>query len=115
MDVAIMDLCIQRINHITTVEMIGELDSVTAPQAQEQILPLAEKGCKILLDMSNVTYMSSAGLRILLLLYRKISENFGKIVIAGLNDEIRDVMTVTGFIEHFHVVENRAAGIKALN
>lgn len=115
MDAAVMDLYIEQLDHVTTVDIVGELDSITAPLAQEQILPLAEKGSKILLDMSQVTYMSSAGLRTLLLIYRKITENLGSIVIAGLNEEIRDIMAVTGFLDHFHLEDNRAAGLRALS
>ncbi|MFW5691978.1 MAG: STAS domain-containing protein [Chloroflexota bacterium] len=110
----LMDLNIETSKGITIVQVIGELDAVTAPVFQEQVLPLADQQPKILLDMSRVTYLSSAGLRILLLLYRKLSENVGQIVIAGLNDDVRDVMAITGFLDFFHIVETRNDGIKAL-
>jgi len=109
-----MDINVEKIGQITVIEMFGELDSNTAPGIQQQIMPLVEKNSKILLDMSHVTYMSSAGLRTLLLLYRRIRDNIGHIVIAGLSDEVRDVMAITGFLDCFATFENRTAGLKAL-
>lgn len=114
MDAAIMDLYIEQINQVTTVEIVGELDSTTAPEAQAKILPLAEKGSKIILDMSNVTYMSSAGLRTLLVLYRRANENISRIVLAGVTEEVREIMSLTGFLDHFQIAENRNEALRAL-
>lgn len=115
MDMAHIEVNIEKLNNITVIELTGELDSFTAEEAQARILPEAVQGVRILLDMSKVTYMSSAGLRTLLLLYRKINENIGTMVIAGLNEEIRDVMSITGFLDFFQTVETRSAGLQALN
>lgn len=110
-----LDVNIQKINGITVVEMLGELDSVSAPKVQDQILNLAGKESRILLDMSQVTYMSSAGLRILLMLYRSITDNVGKIVLAGLNEEVREVMAITGFLDFFHTVSSRTEAMQVLH
>ena len=48
--------------------------------------------------MSGVEYMSSAGLRMLLSMYRQISRQNGGIVLVGLAEEIKDTMSVTGFL-----------------
>jgi len=106
---------VERKGEITVVAMTGELDSLSATDAQDQVLPLVERGCKILLDMSGVTYMSSAGLRILLLLYRQIQENVGRVVITGLGDEIREVMEITGFLDFFKTTEKRNDGLRLLS
>lgn len=100
---------------VTVVELVGELNTTTAPDIQKQILPLAEPGSKILLDMTQVGYMSSAGLRVLLSLYRQISASDGKIVLIGVNEEIENVMSVTGFLSFFTLSESREAGLAALS
>lgn len=105
---------INTIDEITVIEIVGELDASTAYNVQNQILPLAESSRKLLLDMSDVTYMSSAGLRILLNLYRKIQENVGQIVIVGLNEEVKDVMAITGFLDFFDTYDTREAGMRSL-
>ncbi|HEX2621574.1 MAG TPA: STAS domain-containing protein, partial [Phototrophicaceae bacterium] len=68
----------------------------------------------ILLDMSHVTYLSSAGLRMLLLLYRRIRENNGKMVLTGLTEEVADIMQITGFLDLFSTFDKRATGLQAL-
>lgn len=109
-----MEIKVELINDITVIELDGDLDSNTAYIVQEQILAEARPHSKILLDMSSVRYMSSAGLRLLLLLYRRISEQVGQIGIIGLSEEVRDVMSITGFLDFFAVFENRNAGMNAL-
>ncbi len=94
--------------------MTGEIDGSTAPQAQEQILALAGSGVKVALDMTGVTYMSSAGLRMLLLAYRTINGKGGKIVLVGLSNDLKDTMSVTGFLDFFTCTDTLDAGIKEL-
>lgn len=101
-------------DEITVIEIVGELDTTTAYNVQNQILPMAEKSRKILLDMSDVTYMSSAGLRILLMLYRTIQEKHGEIVLVGLSEEIKDIMSMTGFLDFFVTFERREDGLQSL-
>ena len=90
---------------IFVVKVIGEIDATSAASAQQKILQLSVPDCKIILDMSKVAYMSSAGLRMLLSIYRQISGNKGKVVLLGLSDELAETMSVTGFLGYF-TVEN---------
>lgn len=109
-----MRINIKNIDQVTVVEMTGELDSTTAPAVQNQILPLAQDNRHIVLDMSGTLYMSSAGLRTLLLLYRQISSGSGRIVLAGLSDEIKDTMNITGFLNFFRIYDTVALATEAL-
>ncbi len=109
-----MRINIRNIDQVTVVEMTGELDSTTAPAVQNQILPLAQENRRIVLDMSGTLYMSSAGLRILLLLYRQISSGSGRIALAGLSDEIKDTMNITGFLNFFKIYDDVALAADAL-
>lgn len=99
---------------ITIVQIVGELDGNTAPVAQEEIVALAEPGCKVVLDMTQVPYMSSAGLRLLLLAYRTISGKGGSIVLVGLSGDLADTMQLTGFLDFFKYYDSLDAGIAAL-
>src|SRR4029450_299109 len=96
-----MEINVKSSAQVTVVELGGDIDSNTAPQAQERILPLGQPAAKILLDMSGVEYMSSAGLRMLLSMYRQVSRQNGGIVLVGLNEEIKDTMAITGFLNFF--------------
>src|SRR5438874_11395779 len=109
-----MEINVKSIGQVTVVEIAGDIDSNTAPQAQERVLPLVQPGSKILLDMSGVEYMSSAGLRILLSMYRQISRGDGGIVLVGLGEEIKDTMSVTGFLNFFTTCDTVDEGLQAL-
>ena len=109
-----MDVQIKTVDDVTVIAVSGELDGKTAPIAQDEILPSAEPGCKLLLDMSAVPYMSSAGLRMMLLIYRQVTANDGKSVLVGLSEEIKDTMEVTGFLNYFEVRDTYDEGLQAL-
>jgi anti-sigma B factor antagonist len=77
-------------------------------------MPLVQPGSRILLDMSGVPYMSSAGLRMLLSTYRQVANQNGRIALIGLAEELKDTMEVTGFLKFFTSCETVDEGLKAL-
>ncbi|MFN8481449.1 MAG: anti-sigma factor antagonist [Anaerolineae bacterium] len=109
-----MEINIKTAEQVTVVELIGDIDGGTAPAVQAQILPLATPGARIVLDMTQVPYMSSAGLRMLLASYRQISAKGGRIVLVGLSEEIQDTMSVTGFLNFFVHCDTLDEGLKAV-
>ena len=109
-----MEINVNPVGQVMVIEIAGEIDSNTAPQAQERILPLVQPGAKILLDMSSVEYMSSAGLRMLLSMYRQITRQNGGLVLVGLAEEIKDTMSITGFLNFFTTRDTVDEGLKAL-
>lgn len=109
-----MDIAISKTAEITVIKLEGDIDASTALGVQEKVLPLAEPGSKILLDMTQVPYMSSAGLRMLLSLYRQVSAQEGQVVLVGVAEEIKDTMEITGFLSFFTTCDTLDAGIAAL-
>ncbi len=109
-----MEINIKSVEQVTVVEIAGDIDSNTAPQAQERILPLVQPSSKLLLDMSGVEYMSSAGLRVLLSMYRQVSRQNGGMVLVGLAEEIKDTMSITGFLNFFTTRDTVDEGLRAL-
>jgi anti-sigma B factor antagonist len=99
---------------ITTARLIGDIDAKSAPDAQGHIIPLAGDDCKIILDMSEVGYMSSAGLRMLLAVRRSIPAS-GRIVLTGLSEALSETMSVTGFLDFFVICETYDESVDALN
>ena len=109
-----MDITINTVDQITVVAIAGDIDGKTAPEAQRQIASLVRPGVKILLDVSQVSYMSSAGLRMLLSTYRQVSSNEGRTILVGLSEDVRDTMSLTGFLRFFTVYETVDEGLAAL-
>ena len=98
--------------HLVTLE--GELDANTSPLAQREIMPLTGDKRPILLDMRGVSFMSSAGLRLLLSTYRQVSSLGGVIALSGVSEELQDTMSMTGFLEFFAVHDSADSGVAAL-
>lgn len=109
-----MEVNTTTIGDVAVVTLIGQIDASTAPEAQQQVLPLAKAGGKILLDLSQVPYMSSAGLRMLLSTYRQLSANNGSIVLVGVVEGIQDTMSATGFINFFTLRDTLEDGLQVL-
>ena len=110
-----MQVTIKSLNDVALIELDGSLDGKTAPEVQRQVLPGAEGHRKVILDMTRVGYISSAGLRVLLLLYRQIKAKGGKIALVGISEEIKDVMSNTGLINFFLTADTIEGGIAALS
>ena len=86
----------------------ASLDSSNNVQEQEKILAIFEKGNNVILDMTDCTYVSSAGLRVMLYSYKVANSKGLKLYLVGVCDEVRDVMSMTGFekfFEYFNTVE----------
>ncbi len=110
-----MEISNRTLDSVQVIAMKGELDGKTAPAAQDHVLSLAVANNKMLLDMREVTYISSAGLRMLLLLYRQLSSSQGHLALVGLSERVRDTMETTGFLTHFATYSQLAEGLRALN
>ncbi len=110
-----MDIEFETVDGITVVTLFGELDGRTAPIVQDKLLDLPSPEARVLLEMSGVNYISSAGLRALLMLYRRMANSDGRVALVGLTESIRDVMTVTGFLDFFAAYDTLAEGLAALS
>ncbi|MFN5514550.1 MAG: STAS domain-containing protein [Cyanobacteriota bacterium] len=110
-----MDITLTQQNEIQIATLVGDIDANTAPGVTAKILPLAQSGSKILLNLSAVPYMSSAGLRMLLSLYREAAAQNSKVALVGLSEEIQDTMSVTGFLKFFTVCPTLEKGIEQLS
>jgi anti-sigma B factor antagonist len=82
----------------------GRLDTPAAVKAQQEIGPLLENADKeIILDCTDLEYISSSGLRLFLTVRKEASVKGGKVIIQNINDEIRKVFMMTGFFNLFDI------------
>jgi len=111
----IMKLETSEENDILTVRLEGSLDGKTAPEAREQLQRFLAANSKLILDLRNVDYLSSAGLRLLLVLYRELTARKGKLALLGVSEDIRTVMSHTGFLSFFTLVESAVEAVQAVS
>ena len=87
-------------NVVATVE--GCLDTAAAPEAEKVMDPLNYvEGKDIIIDCTNMEYISSAGLRIFLGILQNAEEKGGHVYIKGLNDTVQAIFDLTGFSNIF--------------
>jgi len=100
---------------VTIISLSGSLDGNTVNDAQEKIMPLlASNSILLVLDLKGCGYISSAGLRLLLMAAKQLSSQEGILVLSGLSDEIKDVMEMTGFNNFFKTFPDTAAAVAAI-
>lgn len=109
-----MEVQTRNSDNITILEVSGDIDGSTAPALQEKVLEALQPGGKLLLDMSRVDFMSSAGLRVMLVIYRQISSNNGQCLLYGLSESLQDTMAATGFLKFFTLTDDLNAGLETL-
>jgi anti-sigma B factor antagonist len=102
------------VDGVTVATVAGTIDGASAPAAQAQLEPLLQPGGRFVLAMDGVEYMSSAGLRMMLMIYRQVNGRGGKVVLTGLPSDIRDTMMLTGFLDFFTTADTTADGVAAV-
>ena len=108
-----MEITSQRYKHCDLLNVQGKVDSYTAPDLTKAIEALnAESRFKIVLDLSNLEYMSSAGFRALLVGQRNCKRfNRGEIVLAMVPKRIMDALELTGFTPLFKIYDDITSAV----
>lgn len=89
---------------IAILRPVGRLDSASSPELEHAVLERLDEGCnRMVFDFGDMDYVSSAGLRVILLAGKKLRASQGKLVIAGMRDMVRDVFEMSGFLTLFAV------------
>ncbi len=93
-----MEVTINNKDSKTIVELDGRIDTTNAEQFQNDISPLMEgENPDIDIDCTGMTYTSSQGLRIFLMLQKSVMSRGGKMVMRNMNPMVKEVFDITGF------------------
>jgi anti-sigma B factor antagonist len=108
-----MEITTKHYKHCDLLSIKGKVDSYTAPDLTKAIESLNDDGkFKIVLDMGELEYMSSAGFRALLLGQRNCKRyNRGEIVLARVPKKICDALELTGFTPLFRIFDDVTAAV----
>jgi anti-sigma B factor antagonist len=99
-----MDLKILRENNEVTVCLSGRLDTPASQEISPQMQALsAEAGGTIVLDCTELNYISSSGLRLFLMLRKAAAAQGGRVIVRHITPEIRSVFMMTGFLNLFEI------------
>jgi anti-anti-sigma factor len=76
----------------------GRLDSSTGPALEAELVSVIDGGARsLLLDFSELLYISSAGLRVVLLAAKRLKASNGRLALCSLNSQIAEVFKISGF------------------
>jgi anti-anti-sigma factor len=109
-----MEFAEEPAGEVTIVRLAGRFDSSAAPTAEESFTRLLGAGPpRLALDLSRLDYISSAGLRVLLVVAKKVQQAKGKLVLFGLLSNVREVFAVSGFDRILAIEADAAAAVAA--
>lgn len=97
-----MKSIIQEIDGRIVATLSGELDTAVAEETEKALQPLLEsQGKDIVIDCTQLEYIASSGLRILLGILKKARSVGNRVILKNVNDVVRDVLDMTGLIQTF--------------
>jgi stage II sporulation protein AA (anti-sigma F factor antagonist) len=110
--ISFMKLVTEKTGETLVVCPEGQINSANAGGIEAELLGQVEKGeRKVVLDFSGLDYISSAGLRVVLLLAKRLKQQAGSLVLCGMQPHVHEVFDISGFLGILTVVDTRAAAL----
>ena len=97
-----MTIVEERNNNVLTLKIEGRLDTTTAPTLEKTINDILDGVTELILDMNQLTYVSSAGLRVLLSTQKKMNK-IGTMKLIGVCEDVMEVFEMTGFVDILNI------------
>lgn len=107
-----MNVTTEVTRHAVIHRLSGRLDTATSPGAEKVILEaLTPERSHVVLDMRDVTYVSSAGLRIVLLAAKQTKAANGALALFGMRPDVREVFDISGFSRILSILPSEAEAL----
>jgi anti-anti-sigma factor len=111
-----MNVSEQTTDGALVLSVSGRLDSMTSESFEQLLMSRIDAGqTKLVIDFSDLSYISSAGLRVLLMAAKRLKKEAGAFALCRLGDPIREVLEISGFLSILTVVDNQDAAVAAVN
>ncbi len=108
-----MDIAQQEKNGVVCIKLTGRLDADSAPAAEATVKELMQQGkTRLLFDLSELDYISSAGLRVILLTVKGLQVPKGKVVLCALRPYVREIFDVSNFSSIIPITDTVEAGLQ---
>ncbi len=99
-----MNLTVTSENKIYTIAVSGRIDTLTAPELESKFREIENDADKLIFDMSEVEYISSAGMRVIVAAHRAMAPKDG-LVLKGLTKNVSTIINLTGFNKILNIEE----------
>ena len=103
-----MEILIGESRGVSTIEPKGRIDSVSAKEFGDRVCSLIRSGAnRVVIDLANIAYISSAGFRALLIAGKLIEETNGKLALCGVAGEVQRLFDISAFSSAFQIYPTR--------
>lgn len=109
-----MEITRETIDGTTVMSPQGRVDTNSARAVEEALLPLFDAGAPVLVDLESMSYISSAGLRVLLLAARRSKASGLPLALCNMSKPVEEVFAISGFAKLFRIHATRAEALAAL-
>jgi anti-anti-sigma factor len=109
-----MEFAQEQAGDVLIVRLTGRLDSSAAPGAEQTFAGVLGGTPHLAIDLSHLDYISSAGLRVLLIVAKKVQQAQGKVALCGLTPNVREIFAISGFDTIFTIQPDAAAAVAAV-
>ncbi len=109
-----MDIEVEERGNVMLIKVKGRLDAVTSPQLETKLSAIVDAGHqRLLLSFSGVDYLSSAGMRLLLAISKKLQGLEGKLVVCEVAEGVMEVINMAGFHRILTITDTEAQALEA--
>jgi len=97
---------------VTVIAPSGRIDTTTSKPLEDEIRGVVDGGVRdLVIDFGRVDYISSAGLRVFLVLVKRMRDLKGRLVLCGMQEPVRQVFHLAGFMPLFRVEPSQDAAL----
>lgn len=110
-----MEIMTSDINGVQVIQVSGRLDARTTGELEEAVQQSLEGGQqKILMDFSDLDYINSSGLRILVMAYQRLKASGGQFAVSGIRDYILEIFEISGYDKLFLVFDSQSSALEGM-
>ncbi len=110
-----MEVTETRREGVLVLGLKGRLDSITSEGFEKRLLGTVRQGeTHLILDFQELDYISSAGLRVLLIAAKEVKVSNGRLVLCSLKDYIKEIFEVSGFVSFLPIHASLEESLKAV-
>ena len=111
-----MDINESNSGNTVIIQPVGRIDTNTSTEFEEKLVEILDRSeTNIVVDLSKIDYVSSAGLRVFLMAAKKLKSLSGNFILASMNDHIKEVFDISGFTPIFTITPDTASAVDAIN
>ena len=109
-----MNIYEERNEGVLIIGLEGRLDAITSKMFEEKALATIDAGeTRLVIDLSQLDYCSSAGLRVFLLTSKRLNPAGGKLVLCSLQEPVREVFDIVGFFSILSILDSRDEALRS--